>query len=202
MMKKELILKSKLGIPYSIYESTIDNRKLIDLLCEDGFQKVKQYFDKYFNQLIENSISSESVELISTFRESLEDKFYNDVYSYVIRYKEDIEGVTNKKSFVNAIIELVVHPLFFYSELSIAVLTGNRDNLINLVEFKQVHTNQKDKEWREQLYKIADKIYKEKKHLDKTKSLKEAFESLPNKEQYRDDYLDNFKSIYEKFRKR
>jgi hypothetical protein len=120
----------------------------------------------------------------------------------VIRYKEDIEGVTNKKSFVNAIIELVVHPLFFYSELSIAVLTGNRDNLINLVEFKQVHTNQKDKEWREQLYKIADKIYKEKKHLDKTKSLKEAFESLPNKEQYRDDYLDNFKSIYEKFRKR
>ncbi|WP_309447711.1 hypothetical protein [Clostridium sp.] len=71
-----------------------------------------------------------------------------------------------------------------------------------LEEFYISHTNQKDKEWREQLYDIAHLIYNnEKTFWNKTTSLKEAFERLPNKEKHRKQFELHFKSIYDKFRK-
>lgn len=212
-MKNTLIIRSDTGITHSLNEPIINGNELLGFLYNEGFQKVKQYFDKYFNMLIEKSINPESVELIRGFRESFESKFYIDVYLRIKDYKEDIEGVFDKELFINSLIEMIVPPLFFYSDLSIAVLTGNIDNLKELSqakennkileEFYRLHTNQKDKEWRDKLYEITDIIYnKEKKYLNKTTCLKEAFERLPNKKEYREEFETKFKSIYEKYLKR
>ena len=145
-MKKVLILRSDdMQLTHSIYRAAADSEKLIDLLYKDGFSQVKQYFDKYFNMLVDKITKKELVELITIFRESLEAQFYDHVYTNMWGFKGYIEEADDKELIVNNLIKLVVVPLFFYSDLSIAVLTGNITNLKKIQRKLIIAQNKIDK---------------------------------------------------------
>jgi hypothetical protein len=77
--------------------------------------------------------------------------------------------------------------------------------LVKELELKKkirIHRNQKGKEWREDLYELAEKEYTENLILDKTKALKTAFEKLPDKDSHRKEFDLKYDSIYRTFIKK
>jgi hypothetical protein len=129
------------------------------------------------------------------------DNLLNEINELSARdYIEHISEISRRESNILADINKILKQdlKVFEKELS-----QTKENNNKLEEFYLLHTNKKGKEWRNELYKIADKIFnEEKKYLNKTTCLKEAFERIPNKEENKKDFDLNFKSIYEKFRKR
>ncbi len=69
------------------------------------------------------------------------------------------------------------------------------------IEILKTYTNKKGKEWREDLYKIAKREYEQNKSLKMTEALEIAFDKLPNKNKYQDEFLHFQDSIYRKFTK-
>lgn len=69
------------------------------------------------------------------------------------------------------------------------------------IEVLKPHRNQKGKEWRSDLYEIAQREYEQNKSLKMTEALESAFDKLPNKNIYKDEFLEFRDSIYRKFTK-
>ncbi|HOI29917.1 MAG TPA: hypothetical protein PLZ15_09195 [Melioribacteraceae bacterium] len=84
--------------------------------------------------------------------------------------------------------------------ISYPILSKNYSGLVNeLHSVVRSYRNQKGKEWRDKLFKIATDEYNQDPLNNKTTALKRAFEKLSEKELYRKEFDTYFDSIYRKF---
>jgi hypothetical protein len=186
---------------------------------DDKYLPIRKLIDKEFNTFFKKLISLSPLDLKKD-KQKLLIVFYNIIYHRILLHdnlREIIDemkahrdelskvelktGLDNFKTIVNEVFEIpnIVLKAF---ELSAENFHKDIAQKSILEDYFRLHTNRKDKQWREQLYQLADNIYKEQNYMDKTKCLKAAFENLPDKENYRKEFDLKFKSIYDKYRQR
>jgi hypothetical protein len=147
-----LTLKSELGITHTLLSFDkkdpfeFDRKHLLNMLSKDELHKIEQYFNKYFNLLMNNSFYIAAKDLLKKFRRELESKYYREVYNCLIQDKYVFLNKKRNRLLRNSFIEMAIHQIFFYSDLSIAMITEEPKNVKDLVIIFESYSRRKTKD--------------------------------------------------------
>jgi len=191
--------------------------KIIDSEIKSILQDFSLSFENEIQAMIELNISKNLTAdkffsgIETALKYFIHSEVENEIHSKYTRFTEGYIFYLNEMYWFDEKVFLSLLKSFFYfpkllinmtqntNQVLSAVISYTNEEIPKLKKIIRIHRNQKGKEWRDELYKIAKIEYESTNILDKIKALKLAFEKLPDKEVYRKEFDEKFKSIYEKF---